>query len=157
MPMRLRVKPVIGRGRREAASSRSVAHAQPPGGSMRRLELGRWSIAERGVQALLVVDLLDEGADAARGFMVIAIEPAIDLLGLERLHEALGLGVVVGIADPAHAGDNAARLEQLGVVATGILGRFKRSSQHGLCGLIEGTGQAPLRAFAKQASCEAWR
>jgi transposase InsO family protein len=39
----------------------------------------------------------------------------------------------------------------------GSQGRFKRSSQHVLCGLIEGTGQAPLRAFAKQASCEAWR
>jgi hypothetical protein len=31
----------------------------------------------------------------------------------------------------------------------GSQGRFKRSSQHGLCGLIEGTGQAPLRVFAK--------
>src|SRR5882762_561824 len=121
MPMRLRVKPEIGRGRREAASSRSVAHAQPQGGSMAGLELGRWSIAERGVQALLVVDLLDEGADAARGFMVIAIEPAIDLLGLERRHEALGLGVVVGIADPAHADADAVRLQELAVVGAGIL------------------------------------
>ena len=39
----------------------------------------------------------------------------------------------------------------------GSQGRFKRSSQHGLCGPIEGTGQAPRRAFAKQAPCEAWR
>src|SRR5580704_17399404 len=118
MPMRLRVKPVIGRGRREAARSRSVAHAPPQGGSMRRLELGGWAVAQGRVQALLVVDLVDEGADAALSLLVIAVAPAIGLLGLERLHEALGLGVVVGIADPAHAGGNAVRLQRLGVVAT---------------------------------------
>ena len=103
---------------------------------MRRLELGRWSIAQGRVQALGVVDLLDEGADAARGFMVIAIEPAVDLLGLERLHEALGLGVVVGIADPAHAGLNVVGGQDRRIVTAGILGGFKRSSQQSRCLLI---------------------
>ena len=46
---------------------------------------------------------------------------AVDLLLLERLHEALRLGIVVGIADPAHAGGNAVLLQQIGVVAAGIL------------------------------------
>jgi hypothetical protein len=79
MPKRLWVKPVIGRGRREAASSRSVAHAQPQARPMPSLELGGRAVAQRRVQALGVVDLFDEGADAALGFMVIAVEPAIDL------------------------------------------------------------------------------
>ena len=34
------------------------------------------------------------------GERLVAAE--IDLLGLERLHEALGLGVVVGVAPAAH-------------------------------------------------------
>ena len=114
----LEVKAVIGRGRREARRSRSVAHAQPQARSMPSLELGGWAVAQRRVQALLVVDLVDEGADAALGFMVIAIEPAIDLLGLERLHEALGLGVVVGIATPAH-GALETVLSQDGVIVFG--------------------------------------
>jgi len=37
-----------------------------------------------------------------------------------------------------------------------VIGRFKRSCNT-VCGLIEGTGQAPLRGFAKQVSCEARR
>jgi hypothetical protein len=42
--------------------------------------------AER-VQALAVVDLLDEGADAARRLGAIAIACAVDFLGLERLDD----------------------------------------------------------------------
>jgi hypothetical protein len=34
---------------------------------------------------------------------------AIDRLVLQRLHEALGLGVVVGVADPAHAEERGCR------------------------------------------------
>jgi putative transposase len=34
----------------------------------------------------------------------------------------------------------------------GSQGGFKQSSQRGICWLIEATGQAPLRAFSKQAS-----
>ena len=70
---------------------------------MPRFELERWAIAQCRVQALLVVDGFDEGTDAALGLPVIAVEPAVDLLGLERLHEALGLGVVI---DPMGAVDS---------------------------------------------------
>ena len=37
---------------------------------------------------------------------------AVDLLLLEGLHEALRLGIVVGIADAAHARLDAVRLKQ---------------------------------------------
>src|SRR3954454_6109693 len=68
------------------------------------LELDRRSIAERRMQPLAVVDLFDEGADLLAGIIDVAIVSSVDLLLLERLHEALGLGIVVGIADAAHAG-----------------------------------------------------
>jgi hypothetical protein len=51
------------------------------------LELGWWAVAQPRVQALAVVDLLDEGADAARRLGAIAIACAVDFLGLERLDD----------------------------------------------------------------------
>ena len=51
----------------------------------------------------------------------IAIAFAIDLFVLERVHETLDLGVVIGVPDAAHAGHDTVRSEQVGVVATGIL------------------------------------
>src|ERR1700756_5101540 len=51
----------------------------------------------------------------------VAIAFAIDLFLLERLHETLDPGVVVGVADAAHAGHDTVRSEQVGVLATGIL------------------------------------
>jgi hypothetical protein len=50
-----------------------------------------------------------------------AIACAIDLLLLERVHEALDLGAVIVIPDAAHAGHDAVRFEQIGAAATGIL------------------------------------
>src|SRR5262249_34274397 len=55
------------------------------------------------MQALLVVDVRDEAVDAATGVVEVCKCLAVDLFGLERLHEAFGLGVVEGIAGPAHA------------------------------------------------------
>src|SRR2546423_11496042 len=78
-------------------------------------------IAERGVQALAVVDLVDEGADVVCRDAVITIAGGVDLFTLERSDEALGFGVVVGIADPAHAGGNSVGLQQAGVLGTGVL------------------------------------
>ena len=48
---------------------------------------------------------------------------------LECLHEALGLGVVVGIAAPAHGAGETVLLQDGAIVFGGILGRFKWSSQ----------------------------
>ena len=88
------------------------------------LERDRRPVAERGVQPLAIVDLVDEDADVVRRVAVIAITGAVDLLALERSHEALGLGVVVGIADPAHAGGNPVVFQQAGILGTGVLGGF---------------------------------
>jgi hypothetical protein len=55
------------------------------------------------VQPVLVVDLCDEAIDATAGIADVGEGPAVDLLRLQGLHEAFGLGVVEGIAGPAHA------------------------------------------------------
>ena len=77
--------------------------------------------AKRGMQALAIVDLVDEAADVARRVAVIAIAGAVDLFALEGSDEALGLGVVVRIADPAHAGGDPVGLQEAGVLGTGVL------------------------------------
>ena len=57
------------------------------------------------MQPLLVVNLGDEAIDPAPGVTEVCERLSVDLFGLERLHEALGLGVVEGIAGPAHDGN----------------------------------------------------
>ena len=66
-------------------------------------ELDRGFVAQRRVEALGVVDGFDEGADLAAGVLEVGLGLGVDLLGLQRLHEALGLGVVERVARPAHA------------------------------------------------------
>jgi hypothetical protein len=62
------------------------------------------------VQTFLIVDIRDEAIDPAAGVTDVGECLAVDLFGLERLHEAFSLGVVKGIARPAHAdGDVAVR------------------------------------------------
>src|SRR5215813_9260092 len=73
------------------------------------------------METLAFVDDLDEAADISLGMVEVAIELAINLLGLEGLHEALGHGVVVRAADAAHARLDARRLEAADIVAAGVL------------------------------------
>ncbi len=55
------------------------------------------------MQALFVVDLCDKAVDVAARVAQVSKSPAVDLLCLEGLHEAFGLGVIEGIARSAHA------------------------------------------------------
>ena len=59
----------------------------------------------------------------------ITIGAGVDFLVLERLHEALGHGVIVGTAGPAHAGLDPGGLETGDVVAAGVLPGFNWSPQ----------------------------
>src|ERR1700704_3795738 len=88
---------------------------------MQVLELGGRAVAESRVKSLDVVGLLDEGGDGRASGLDVAIVSSVDLLVLEGLHEAFRLGVVVGVADAAHAGADAMSLEQRAVVGTGVL------------------------------------
>ena len=73
------------------------------------------------MQSAGIVDVVDEGADLALGVFAAAIGLAVDLLGFERMHEALGLGVVLRRSWAAHAGVGADLAQPQGVVAAGVL------------------------------------
>lgn len=53
-----------------------------------------------------------------------------DQFGLERVHEALGEGVVERVADRADRLQHVVAIEQLREIQTGVLGGFKGSLQH---------------------------
>src|SRR6266849_10416657 len=72
-------------------------------------EPGRRQVAQGRMQALAVVHLIDEVRDGGADLLAVAILLQIHLLALERLHETLGLGVVVGIAGAAHADEESVR------------------------------------------------
>ena len=77
------------------------------------------------MQAFLVVDVRDEAIDPAASVSDVGESLAVDLFGLERLHEALSLGVVVWVAASTHRTVEAV-LGELGAVVFGsVLGRFK--------------------------------
>ena len=73
------------------------------------------------MQPLLVVDIGDEAIDPASGIAEIDEGRSIDLFGLERLHEAFGLGVVERIARSAHADGDVAIGQPLAVGDGGVL------------------------------------
>ena len=85
------------------------------------LELRRAEITERGMQTLRVVDLIDEvrkvGGDILHGFIV----HQVDGLDLKRLHEALGSGIVIWIASPAHRTDQPMASKELTIRSRGVL------------------------------------
>src|SRR6185503_9272304 len=86
-----------------------------------RFKLGGWSIGERRVQAVAIVDLLEEGADRRAGVVDVAVGSPVNLLVLERLHEALRLGIVIGAADATHARLDLMRDQDVGVVSACVL------------------------------------
>ena len=89
--------------------------------SERGLEGNGGLAAERGVEAVGVVDVLDEGADATAGVFEVGVGLAVGLLGFQRLHEAFGLGVVPRVARPAHGALEAALIEPRRVFARSVL------------------------------------
>jgi hypothetical protein len=67
--------------------------------------------------------MLDEFADALLGIDDIAIGSAIDFFVLQRSHEALSLGIIIRVANPAHARLDAMCRKSCSVFSAGILGR----------------------------------
>jgi len=65
------------------------------------LELGGWQVTQAGMQALLVIDGLQEVADLHSGIGKGVALAQVDLLILQRLHEALGFAIVIQIAPMA--------------------------------------------------------
>ena len=102
-----------------------------PGSSVvELLELGGWDVAEFAVQAA-VVEPVDPGE--RRQFDVVGVAPgalAADEFGLVEPVHRLGEGVVVAVTDRPDRGQSVDLGEAFGVRDRGVLGEFKRWSQH---------------------------
>src|SRR5699024_3514786 len=85
------------------------------------LELVWAQIAQGRMQASGVVDLLDEAGQSGGDLLEGRVIRDVDVLDLEGLEEALGLGVVVRVAAAAHRADEAMRREQGAVLCGGVL------------------------------------
>ena len=107
------------------------------------------------MQAVGVVDLSMKSPICWRASSG-SVGRTVDLFGLQRLHEALGLGVVVGVARAAHADGDASALKACGIVGAGVL--------HAAVGVVDQTAGAgrglrsPCRGPAGPARLEMiWR
>jgi len=84
-------------------------------------ELNRGVVAEGGVEPVSIIDVFEEGADVASSVFERRAGLAVDLLVFEGAHEALGLGVVVGVTGAANVEAQAAGLQSIGVGSAGVL------------------------------------
>ena len=104
------------------------------------------------MQAFTIVELVDEVADASPCFFKGFILVEIDLLVFECSDEALCLGVVIGVAAPAHADFYAGVLEGVDIGFRGIL--------HAPVGVMHkpllrwSSGQGTVEGFKGQAGIE---
>lgn len=85
------------------------------------LELLRGQVAQRRVEPTPVVDVVDEAGKVVRHIGEGLVGHGIDGLDLQRLHEAFGLGIVVGVAAPSHRADQAMRIEDFAIGFCGVL------------------------------------
>ena len=85
------------------------------------LKLDRAPISERGVEPAFVVDLVDEVRKRVDDVGERLIAAEVDFLGLDSLHEALGLGVVIGDAAAAHRTAQPMLCERLAILIRGVL------------------------------------
>ncbi|MDO9556042.1 MAG: hypothetical protein Q7J82_00450 [Coriobacteriia bacterium] len=87
-------------------------------------------VAEGGVTTAPVVEALDVVEDRGPRLRVVREPAALGQLGLDDGHEALGGGVVIGVAPRSHRRGDVEVLELLGEGERGVLGEFKGSLQH---------------------------
>src|SRR5580692_9665031 len=73
------------------------------------------------MQSASVVDVFDEGAYVGSGCLDRGVGLGVDFLLLQCSHEALGLGVVVGVAGAAHAGSDPVGLQPFAIFVAGVL------------------------------------
>jgi hypothetical protein len=96
-----------GVGEHGAPSSDGRRHRARPG--QLRLELRRRPVAQRRVQTLGVVHVVDEPGEVALRVRERPVLLEVHLLGLEGLEERLGPGVLVRVAGAGHADPGAGR------------------------------------------------
>src|SRR3954447_17927470 len=74
------------------------------------------------MQTAAVVDCIDEFREVRRGVFEAFERHRVNGLDLQRLHEALHLGVIVRVATPAHGADEPMSSEQLAIRFSSVLG-----------------------------------
>src|SRR4029077_18441647 len=104
-----------------------------------------------------IVIAFDIGEQVAPRGIAIGVFAVVDELGFQSAEETLHWRIVPAVSLAAHRLDDSRGLQDVAVVAGGVLGGFKWSSQHSLCWQLEATGRAPLPVFSKQASFAAVR
>ena len=92
------------------------------------------------MQSADVVDLIDKAWKVGGDIFERLVIHQIDGLDLKRLHKALGLGIVVGIAAPAHGADKTMFGEY---VAVGLLERRHGGTRRPFADIRQ-HGSAPL-------------
>ena len=88
------------------------------------------------MEALGIVDGVDEDANGTSRVLDVLEAAAVDFFGLEGLHETLGFGIVVRIAGPAHADGDIVAGEALAIIGRSIL--------HATVGMMNETGRPGL-------------
>ncbi len=95
------------------------------------------------MQSVAIVVLLDERGNVRTQVIEISIGVGADLLLLERLHDALTPGVVIGVGRPTHARNDVVRPQQGPV----LLGRIL----HATIGMMDHPRRRiPLREGVRQ-------
>ena len=80
-------------------------------GMCQAFELDRGMIAQAGVDAFFVVEALDVAGHGGIEFEVARVASVVCEFSLERVEEALHVGVVLAVTRPIHAGHDAVGLE----------------------------------------------
>ena len=103
-----------------------------------RVGLGRRPVVDPGMPAFPVVEDFDVFEQRRFGFSPGAELCSMNKLGLERAEERLHGRIIIAVALAAHGGFDAVAVEDLAIRSAGVLGGFKRSSQHPLSASLYG-------------------
>ncbi len=98
------------------------------------------------MQSLPIVNIFNEAGDTPPGIRSIPISQSGHLFLLQGFHEAFRTRIVIRIAHPAHTRQDPMRMEDFGITAASILGRFNRSPQHPKLGGVNGYRKAEIGA-----------
>lgn len=79
------------------------------------------SVAQRGVQSLPIVIVLDELLDVRSQMFQVIVFASLDFFPLQRLHEAFAAGIVIRVRRTTHARNHPTLLEEVHVFCTGVL------------------------------------
>src|SRR4051794_21704771 len=85
------------------------------------LELLWAQIAQRRMESAGVVDLLNEVGKVFSNVLEVLESHRVNRLDLQRLHEALGLGIVVWISPAAHRADQAMGFQRVAIDLGSVL------------------------------------